>query len=237
MQHDIWGTMLDSVYLHTKSREQIPETAVAGAQGTGRRGDQALARTRPRHLGGARRTAALHLEQDHVLGGAGPRLQARRARGREELRPAVAGDRRGDQGRHPGQRRRLARGAHPALRRRRAGRLAAAGGADPVPAARRSAGARHRAGHRRRAHRGRPGAALPRRGDRRRPVRRGGHLHDLLVLAGVGAGRDRRDPAGPSTCASGCCPSPARCTSTPRRSSRAPAGTWATSRRRSPTWR
>src|SRR4051812_3326229 len=26
MQHDIWGTMLDSVYLHTKSREQIPET-------------------------------------------------------------------------------------------------------------------------------------------------------------------------------------------------------------------
>jgi GH15 family glucan-1,4-alpha-glucosidase len=25
MQHDIWGTMLDSVYLHTKSREQIPE--------------------------------------------------------------------------------------------------------------------------------------------------------------------------------------------------------------------
>ena len=26
MQHDIWGTMLDSVYLHAKSREQIPET-------------------------------------------------------------------------------------------------------------------------------------------------------------------------------------------------------------------
>jgi alpha,alpha-trehalase len=26
MQHDIWGTMLDSVYLHTKSREQIPES-------------------------------------------------------------------------------------------------------------------------------------------------------------------------------------------------------------------
>ena len=26
MQHDIWGSMLDSVYLHAKSREQIPET-------------------------------------------------------------------------------------------------------------------------------------------------------------------------------------------------------------------
>jgi hypothetical protein len=25
MQHDIWGTMLDSVYLHAKSREQVPE--------------------------------------------------------------------------------------------------------------------------------------------------------------------------------------------------------------------
>jgi alpha,alpha-trehalase len=24
-QHDVWGTMLDSVYLHTKSREQLPE--------------------------------------------------------------------------------------------------------------------------------------------------------------------------------------------------------------------
>ena len=80
MQHDIWGTMLDSVYLHAKSREQIPEHAVAGAQATGRGGDQALARARPRHLGGARRAAALHLEQDHVLGRAGPRLQARRTR-------------------------------------------------------------------------------------------------------------------------------------------------------------
>ena len=26
MQHDIWGSMLDSVYLHARSREQIPET-------------------------------------------------------------------------------------------------------------------------------------------------------------------------------------------------------------------
>ena len=50
----------------------------------------------------------------------------------------------------------------------------------------------HRARHRRRAHRGRARAALPRRGDRRRPRRRGGQLHHLLVLAGVRAGRDRR---------------------------------------------
>ncbi|GKT29422.1 Trehalase, partial [Aduncisulcus paluster] len=26
IQHDIWGTMLDSVYVHARSREQIPAT-------------------------------------------------------------------------------------------------------------------------------------------------------------------------------------------------------------------
>ena len=169
---------------------------MAGAQATGRGGDQALARARPRDLGGARRAAALHLEQDHVLGGAGPWGQAGRAAWLDETHQGVARHRRGDQGRHPGQRRGLPRGAHPALRQRRAGRLAVAGGADPVPAARRPADPRDGAGHRRRAHRGGAGAAVSRRGDRRRAVRRGGHVHDLLVLAGVGAGRDRRDPPG-----------------------------------------
>ena len=38
-------------------------------------------------------------------------------------------------------------------------------------------------------------------------------------------------------CVSGCCRSLARCSSTPRRSSRPPAGIWATSRRPSPIWR
>ena len=41
----------------------------------------------------------------------------------------------------------------------------------------------------------------------------------------------------PASCASACCPSRARSGSTPRRSTRAPAGTGGTSRRRSPTWR
>ena len=53
-----------------------PRDAVAGAQEPGRGGHQALARTRPRHLGGARRAAALHLVEDHVLGGAGPRRRS-----------------------------------------------------------------------------------------------------------------------------------------------------------------
>ena len=32
-----------------------------------------------------------------------------------------------------------------------------------------------------------------------------GTLHDLLVLAGLGAGRDRRALAGPASCARSCC--------------------------------
>ena len=43
--------------------------------------------------------------------------------------------------------------------------------------------------------------------------------------------------SGPASSASACSPTPARCGSTPRRSTRTAAGTWATSRRRSPTWR
>ena len=56
----------------------------------------------------------------------------------------------------------------PALRHRRARRVGAADAARALPARRRSAHPRHRAGDRRRADRGRAGAALPRRGDRRR---------------------------------------------------------------------
>ena len=55
--------------------------------------------------------------------------------------------------------------------------------------------------------------------------RRGGHVHDLLVLARVGAGGDRRARARPRRCARSCCRTPARCSSTPRRSTRAPAAT------------
>ena len=64
-----------------------------------------------------------------------------------------------------------------------------------------------------------------------------GTLHDLLVLARVGAGRDRRGRARARACARSCSPTRARSGSTPRRSTRAPAATSATSRRRSPTWR
>ena len=64
-----------------------------------------------------------------------------------------------------------------------------------------------------------------------------GQLPDLLVLAGVRVQRDRRGRPRARDCASGCSATPARSASTPRRSTRAPAATSATSRRRSPTWR
>ena len=50
--------------------------AVADRHRAGRAGRGALAGAGPRHLGGARRAAALHRVQDHVLGGAGPRRPA-----------------------------------------------------------------------------------------------------------------------------------------------------------------
>ena len=107
---------------------------------------------------------------------------------------------------------------------------------DRVPAPRGSARPGHHPGHRGRAHRGRPGRAVPARRDRRRAARGRGHVHDLLLPAGLGVLRDRRDPTGPGSCASGCCRWPARSTCTPRRSTRGPAAIWATSPRRSPTW-
>ena len=66
----------------------------------GRGGHRALARARPRHLGGPRRAAALHVEQDDVLGRARPRREARRPARRARVRRAVADHRRRDQGRH-----------------------------------------------------------------------------------------------------------------------------------------
>ena len=78
-QHDVWGAVLDSVYLHTKSRDSLPERVWPMLVHAGRGGDRELARARPRHLGGARRAEALHVVQADVLGRARPRRAARRA--------------------------------------------------------------------------------------------------------------------------------------------------------------
>ena len=165
--------------------------AVADRADPGRVRARALARARPGYLGGALRAAALHVLQGRcwMAADAGARIaaaageEALAARWRaaaEEIRADVlanAVDERGVFTQHYGTK-----------------ALDASVLLIPLlgflPAERR-AGPQHRARDRRGADRGRHGAALPRRRYRGRPVRRGGHVHDLLVLAGVGAGRDR----------------------------------------------
>ena len=194
MQHDIWGAMLDSVYLHTSSREQIPETVAGDQQQVEeaskhwRAPDRGIweVRGEPQHFTASKIMCWVAMDRGAKLAELHgwtrtPRSGAPSPRRSRPTSWSTAW---------------TPRGVDPALRGRRAGRLAAAGGVDPVPAGRRSAAPRDGVGDRRRAYRGRAGAAVPRRGDRRRIVRRGGDFHHLLVLAGVGAGRDRRDPAG-----------------------------------------
>ena len=75
-QHDVWGAVLDSVYLHTTLARPAARARVADPQAPGRGGARALARARPWHLGGARRAQALHVVEADVLGGRRPRRAA-----------------------------------------------------------------------------------------------------------------------------------------------------------------
>ena len=72
-QHDVWGALLDSLYLHSRAVDHLDNRIWPILDTQVGRGAQALARARRRHLGGARRAAALHLLQDHVLGRGRPR--------------------------------------------------------------------------------------------------------------------------------------------------------------------
>ena len=54
-QHDVWGAYLDSIYLHTKSRDGLPERVWPIVKKQVEAALDELARPRPRHLGGARR--------------------------------------------------------------------------------------------------------------------------------------------------------------------------------------
>ncbi len=145
--------------------------------------DRPLEGARSRHLGGARRSQALRVVEGLLLGGVRPRCAAgARARGLRE-REEVAGGRRRDPRGRLRERGRRARRVHPALRDRRAGRGAVADAAGALPAARRRAREGDRHGDLQGADGRRAGAALQGRRDRRRPVGRGGHFRDLLVLA------------------------------------------------------
>ena len=77
-QNDVFGAVLDSVYLHSKQRDHIPErlwpVLIDQVQCAAGRVEGA----RPGDLGGARRAAALRLLEADVLGRAGPRRAAGR---------------------------------------------------------------------------------------------------------------------------------------------------------------
>ena len=88
-QHDVWGAVLDSVYIHTRSRDRLDERIWPMLRRQVECRPRALARTRPRHLGGARRAEALHLLEGHVLGGGRPRRAARPASARTSSWPSA----------------------------------------------------------------------------------------------------------------------------------------------------
>ena len=190
-QHDVWGALLDSVYLHFKAADHVDgriwpilDKQVNEALKYWREPDAGIWEVRGQ---------LQHFTSSKIMCWVAVDRGAKIARisGEDGQGQRVGAGRPGDQGRHPGQRRRRARRADPVLRHQGAGRVAAAGPAGPLPAGRPSGDPGHRAGHRRRADRRRPGAALQGGGDRRRLRRRGGQLHHLLVLAGLGPVRDR----------------------------------------------
>ena len=196
-QNDVYGAALDSILLHVRRSERLPRRLWPIIQAQAAVCEQRLARPRPGHLGGARQAAAVRLLEADVLGGDGPRRATRGDPRRQRAAGNVGRHRRRDQAGRARARRGQARRAAPALRNRRARRLQFAGRDLRLPARRRRAPARQRAGDRRRADRGRLRAALPHRRDRRRHVRQGGQLPDLLLLAGLGAGGHRRGAACP----------------------------------------
>ena len=193
-QNDVFGAALDSVLLHTRRSQRLPrrlwpliQAQAECAKSVWKQPDQGIweARGKPQH----------YVSSKLCAGRDGPRREARGHTRREHAVCGLGRGRRGDQGRHPRARSRQARRPRPALRHGVARRLDAASGDLRFPPGERCKPARERARDRRRAHRARVRAPLPDRRDRRRPVRQGGDVRDLLVLARLCPGGHRRDAA------------------------------------------
>ncbi len=198
-QHDVWGALLDSIYLHTRSREQMPEelwpiviAQVEQASAHWRAPDRGIweIRGEPQHFTASKimcwvaldrgvRLARLH--DSHAIADKWQAIA-------DEIHADILANGVDDRGVLVQRYGSDALDASPA-----------AGASCPVPAAGRLPDPSHRAGDRRRTHPRGPGAALPGRGNRRRAGRGGGHLHHLLVLAGLCAGGGRRGRQGQRT--------------------------------------
>ena len=75
-QHDVWGVLLDSVYLHTRTGDRLDARRLADAGTSGRGRHRALAGARSGTVGGPRPGSAFHRVQGAVLGGGGPGREA-----------------------------------------------------------------------------------------------------------------------------------------------------------------
>ena len=136
-QNDVYGAVLDSVYLHTKQYGHSPqrlwpviEAQAERAAAVWREPDQGIweARGEPRHYVSSKLMCWVALDR-------GARLAARR--GRDDARRPLARGRQRDPRRHLRPRRRHARRVRPALRHGRARRVRAADPAGALPARRR----------------------------------------------------------------------------------------------------
>ena len=237
-QNDVYGAVLDSILLHTRRSQRLPRRLwpIVAAQAecataVWREPDQGIweARGEPQHYVSSKLMCWVALDRAAKLA---------EIRGDAELAGDVARRRprrsSADILEHGVDERGVLRQHYDTDALDASTLLAAIFGFLP---ARRRAAARERARDRRRADRERLRAALPDRRDRRRPVRQGGHVPDLLVLARVGARDRRRAAARARPDGAPAARSRRRSGSTPRSSTPTPAATSATSRRRSRTWR
>ena len=236
-QNDVFGAVLDSFYLHTRRSGRLPrrlwpivKTQAECAIAVWRNPDQGIweARGKPQHYVSSKLMCWVALDRAAKLADlrGDPELSATWRETAEEIRQDILDH--GVSGR---------RRPAPALRDRLARRLEPARGDLRLPARRRPAHARVRRGDRERPHRGRLRAPLPDRRDRRRALGQGGHVPHLLVLARLRARGRRRAAA--RTRPDGAA-APRRFAARALRRGvrrRTPAGTWATSRRRSRTSR
>ena len=194
-QFDILGAIVDCVFEHTRSRDSLSERSWRIVVQAVETAPPALARSRPRHLGSPRRARRTSRSPRSCAGSrrtaarASPRCAARRSgltRGGAPPRRSTPTSARTPSANRAASRRPT--GPTSSTRRCCCCRMT---GLPARPAT--SAVRNDRARDRRRAGRRTLRLSLPHREDRRRHRRRArGHVHGLLVLARLGARRDRR---------------------------------------------
>ena len=196
-QNDVFGAVLDSILLHTRTRERLPrrlwpivESQAECATKVWREPDQGIweARGEPQHYVSSKLMCWVALDRA---------AQLAEIRGDPEQATtwrATAEEIRADILEHGVSERGVLRQHYDTDALDASVLLAAIFGFLPADDERLQ---RDRQRDRRRADRERLRPALPHRRDRRRPVRQGGHVPDLLVLARLGARDRRRAAAGP----------------------------------------